>query len=291
MPSRQVAATPSGQPALPVDVISPGTVEPASPRSFPPPLRERAPGLWTTAGLIATYFVLQMVVGMLAALVIGLVAELRASAGAGAAFSTTLEQPAMQALLATLSLGIAAPATLWLARRRWPRLWSQAAPPGLGVALPSRRRFFALAAAVGLMAPWLGALLTGLLAHGHAVPQDIQQLGSSTPLALRIPLMLVVVSVGPLVEELLFRGVLLSALLQRWRVGWSVAIGSLVFALVHLPGLDYRWYALPDLFLLALMLSWLRLRSGSVWPAVLAHGLNNLLGVAGWFALSAFLTG
>jgi hypothetical protein len=42
---------------------------------------------------------------------------------------------------------------------------------------------------------------------------------------------------------------------------------------------------LPDLALLALLLAWLRLRSGSIWPAVLAHGLNNLLGVASWFVV------
>jgi membrane protease YdiL (CAAX protease family) len=253
---------------------------------FLPPAQERAPGLWSAAGLIATYFVMQMAVSTLAALTISLMAAFRRNGpGLGQAIPAALEQPSLQALLATLSLCIAAPLTLWLAHRKWPLLWSQAQPPGLGVASPRRRLFVALAVAVGLTAPWLGALLTGLLAHGHAVPQDIQQLGSSTPLALRIPLMLVVVSVGPLVEELLFRGVLLSALLQRWRTGWSVAISSLAFALIHLPGLDFQWYALPDLLLLALALAWLRLHSGSIWPAVLTHGLNNLLGVAGWFVL------
>ena len=259
---------------------------PPSAPSHPQPAPQCAPGLWSAAGLIATYFVLQVLVSAVAAATISLMAALqRTGSGFGHAVPATLEQPATQALLATLSLGIAAPLTLWLAQRRWPRLWSQAQPPGLGVAWPRRPVFFALSLAVGLTAPWLGALLTGFLAHGHAVPQDIQQLGSATPLALRIPLMLVVVSVGPLVEELLFRGVLLSALLRRLGNGWSVAISSLVFALIHLPGLDFQWYALPDLLLLALVLAWLRLRSGSIWPAVLAHGLNNLLGVAGWFVL------
>jgi len=85
------------------------------------------------------------------------------------------------------------------------------------------------------------------------------------------------------VEELLFRGVLLSALIKRVHVGWAVTGSSLLFALVHLPGLDYQWYALPNLILLALLLAGLRLRSGSIWPAVLAHGANNLLAVAAWF--------
>lgn len=272
------------QPGCPAEVSRHGLPPPA-PSQLPPAL-QRVPGLWSAAGLIATYFVLQVLVSTWAASAIGLMAVLHDTGPVSAhAVSATLERPATQALLATLSLGIAAPLTLWLAQRTWPRLWSQAQPPGLGVAWPRRSVFFALALAVGLTAPWLGALLTGFLAHGHAVPQDIQQLGSATPLALRIPLMLVVVSVGPLVEELLFRGVLLSALLRRLGTGWSVAISSLAFALIHLPGLDFQWYALPDLLLLALVLAWLRLRSGSIWPAVLAHGVNNLLGVAGWFVL------
>jgi membrane protease YdiL (CAAX protease family) len=142
---------------------------------------------------------------------------------------------------------------------------------------------------VGLAAPMLGGLLTHLLAHDHDVSQNIQQLGRSASPGLRIPLVLVVTSLGPLVEELLFRGVLLSALIQpawiqRWRVGWAVTLSSLAFALVHLPGLHWQWYALPQLMLLALALTWLRLRSGSIWPGVLAHGAYNLLAVAAWFA-------
>jgi membrane protease YdiL (CAAX protease family) len=58
---------------------------------------------------------------------------------------------------------------------------------------------------------------------------------------------------------------------------------SALFALVHLSGLQFHWYAVPQLFLLALLLAWLRLHSGSIWPAVVAHGSNNLLAVAVWF--------
>jgi membrane protease YdiL (CAAX protease family) len=259
---------------------------PALPPSLVPQVHARAPSLWATAGLITTYFVLQVVVGTLFALAIGVIAAFsHAGQSLDHAMPTTFEQPAMQALLLILSLGIAAPLTLWLARRKWPQLWSLAQPPGFGFALPSSSRLLVLAVAVGLTIPWLGALLTQLLAHGHAVTQNINQLGEQTPLELRIPLMLMVVSVGPLVEELLFRGVLLSALLQRWRTGWAVAISSLAFTLLHLPGLQYQWYALPALIGMALVLAWLRLRSGSIWPGVIAHSVNNLLGVLGWFVV------
>jgi membrane protease YdiL (CAAX protease family) len=259
-------------------------VSPLPPAPLLPQADRPAPGLRASAGIIAAYFVLQFAVGIAFALAVGVMASFsRADLGLDAAIRTALAQPSMQALVAILSLGVAAPPTLWLARRTWPQLWSLAQPPGFGFTPPRHLLFFALAVATGLAAPVLGSLLTQWLAHGHAVPQDIQQIGGSTPLELRIPLVLVVVCVGPLVEELLFRGVLLSALMKRWHVGWAVAGSSLLFALIHLPGLQYQWYALPNLILLALLLAGLRLRSGSIWPAVLAHGANNLLAVAVWF--------
>jgi membrane protease YdiL (CAAX protease family) len=93
-----------------------------------------------------------------------------------------------------------------------------------------------------------------------------------------------VASIGPLVEELLFRGVLLSALLRRLRTAWAVLASAVLFALVHLPELHWLWYALPNLALLGVALAWLRLRSGSLWPAVIAHACNNLLAMVALFA-------
>ena len=266
------------------------TEAPSLPPALPPPpaplAHAHTPGLWAAAGLAVTYFALQVVASTVFALAMSVTAVFsHAGQSLDRAIPATFEQPAMQALLATFSLGIAAPLTLWLARWKWPQLWSLPLPPGFGFALPRNLQFLALAVVAGLAAPLLGALLTQQLAHSHAVTQDIQQLGGSTPLALRLPLVLMVVSVGPLVEELLFRGVLLSALLQRWNAGWAVAVSSLAFALIHLPGLQYQWYALPALAGLALVLAWLRLRSGSIWPAVVAHSVNNLLAVAGWFVV------
>ncbi|MBQ4854147.1 CPBP family intramembrane metalloprotease [Rhodanobacter sp. B2A1Ga4] len=266
--------------------VSSTEVPPLSPPDTVPPPNpgNPAPGLRASAGIIAAYFALQFAVSIVFASTISAMAAFRhAGPDIDTAIRTTLGQPAMQALLAILSLGVAAPLTLWLARRTWPALWSLAQPPGFGFAPPRQLLFFALAVAAGLAAPFLGAVLTQWLAHGHTVTQDIRQIGGNTPPGLRLPLVLVVVCVGPLVEELLFRGVLLSALMKRVHVGWAVAGSSLLFALVHLPGLQYQWYALPNLILLALLLAGLRLRSGSIWPAVLAHGVNNLLAVAAWF--------
>jgi membrane protease YdiL (CAAX protease family) len=247
-----------------------------------------SPRIGAAVGLIALYFLLQAVGSGIIALLMGVAGGFvtieRGIYPLGAEIRAMLDQPGMQATLVMLTLVAAAAVIVPLVRRRWPALWSVAQPPGLGMALPVHRLFFLLAIVVGVAAPLLGGLLTALLAHGQTVTQDIQNLGTQTPPGLRLALAVVVASLGPLVEEILFRGVLLSALMQRWRVGWSVTISAAVFALAHLPSMQWQWYALPDLALLAAALSWLRLRAGSLWPAVLAHGVNNLLAVVAWFA-------
>lgn len=270
---------------MPTDTfLTPPAIPPARP--IAPPVA-RAPDLWVALGLVALYFALQAVGSSLIALMLGVamgfVHPSQGVVDAGDGIRNMLDQPGMPALLVILTLSLAAVLILLLARRRWPHLWSLAQPPGFGFVHTTRPRFLALAVTLGLGAPLFGGWLTQLLAHGHAVTQNIQQLGADTPPAWRIALVVVVVGVGPVVEELLFRGVLLSALWQRWQTGWAVALSSLTFALVHLPGLQWQWFALPDLLLLALALAWLRLRSGSIWPGVLAHGVNNLLAVAAWF--------
>lgn len=258
--------------------------KPPLPAPSPRARHASPPGLGSAAGLIAGYFALQLLAGFVFALAITIATQFKHPPRA---LETTIDgafsQADVLAWLAIVSLGVAAPLTLWLAHRYWLPWWSLGPPPGLGVTPPKRAWFFALAAVTGLLAPWLGSLLTQWLADGHPVIQQIQLIGEQTPLLPRFVLVLVVVCVGPVVEELLFRGALLSALLRRWNATTAIAVSSLVFALVHLPGLDYQWYALPNLLLLAVLLAVLRLYSKSIWPGVLAHGTNNLVAVAAWF--------
>lgn len=254
-------------------------------QAYPPP------GLWSAAALIALYFLLQAAGSGAIAVVMGLVTGYvgfgAAARPLGEALRTMLAQPGMPAILLMLTLALAAVLLVPLVRRRYPQLWARRMPPGFGIVMPENRIFFALGVILGLAAPVVGGVLTYLLAHGNPVTQDIQTLGAHTPIALRVLLVTAVIGLGPLVEELLFRGVLLSALLGRLPVGWSVVISALLFSIVHLPSMQWQWYALPDLALLALGLAWLRLRSGSLWPAILAHGVNNLLAVMVWFVAAS----
>jgi hypothetical protein len=253
----------------------------AAPAAFPVPPPPRLPGLGGALGLAAMYFLLQFVLGGLLGLLYAFAQGLAGRAGGD--LRTMLGQPDVRVAMVVATVLGSALAVLAMARRLWPLAWGMPRLPGLGFAR-AEPPFYLAALALGVAVPFAGGLLTRLLADGHAVPQDIRDLGGQASLALRLALLLTVTTLGPLVEELLFRGALLSALARRLPVGMAAAASAALFALAHLPDLDLRWYALPNLALLGAALAWLRLRSGSIWPAVLAHATNNLLAALAWFA-------
>jgi hypothetical protein len=265
----------------------------------PPPLPSRIPALREVAGVLVLYFGLQMLVGMMIALLLGLVLGIHFGAHAGSVVDlvkAAISRPDIVAASMAATLAFTALITLWLVHRMWPGAWRLSpAIDGFGLTRASHAAFYAVAVLLGLATPFLGGALTQWLAHGQPVTQEVAILGRQASLLSRLALAGVAVTLGPLVEEVLFRGVLLSALLG-WRRGpgvnrmytrtralAAVAISAGLFGLVHLPELGYLWYAVPNLVLLGVATAWLRLQSGSIWPAVLAHGANNLLAVAGWF--------
>jgi len=76
--------------------------------------------------------------------------------------------------------------------------------------------------------------------------------------------------IAALCEELVFRGAVqgLAAPLGRWSVGMQ----AVLFAAAHGMGAA-GLYSLG----FGLGLGWLRRRTGSIWPGVLLHGLNNCI--------------
>ncbi len=71
-------------------------------------------------------------------------------------------------------------------------------------------------------------------------------------------------------EELLFRGPLQTALARRLPEGLAVGIAAFLFAAAHMDahGLLYRT-------LLGLILGWIVLRGGSIFPAMLMHAVAD----------------
>ncbi|MBR2339082.1 MAG: CPBP family intramembrane metalloprotease, partial [Clostridia bacterium] len=76
-----------------------------------------------------------------------------------------------------------------------------------------------------------------------------------------------------LVEEMIFRGYLMGTLRPHGD-GIALVLSAFVFGLFHGNILQF-----PFAFMLGLVLGWLVIQTGSIWPAVALHFGNNLMSV------------
>ncbi len=102
--------------------------------------------------------------------------------------------------------------------------------------------------------------------------------------AQRLLLGFAVVVVGPVVEELLFRGAIFGPLARKNRMSAVIVVSAVFFALVHMEP-----RVRPPIVLMGLILGYLRASSGSIIPAVLMHVGFNGVEVAGLWTASESL--
>ncbi len=79
-----------------------------------------------------------------------------------------------------------------------------------------------------------------------------------------------IIVLGPFIEEILFRGFILAGLIIRLGSLKGALISSAVFALVHLD-LD----VMPIIFVSGMLIAWLYIRTGSLWPPIAMHTISN----------------
>lgn len=91
---------------------------------------------------------------------------------------------------------------------------------------------------------------------------------------------------APLGEEILFRGFLLTAFLRRYTPGKAIFYSALLFGLIHLNP-----WQVPIAFGMGLLFGWLTVKTGSIWPAVLVHFVNNGLAWLGMHSDVKYLSG
>src|SRR5690606_31196039 len=88
---------------------------------------------------------------------------------------------------------------------------------------------------------------------------------------------------GPFIEELLFRGYLLTRMNEilngRLQIV-TVIIVSLLFSTIHL---QYDIYQMIIIFILSAFLCLMKLKTGNLWMPVIVHIMNNII------AFSAYL--
>jgi uncharacterized protein len=141
----------------------------------------------------------------------------------------------------------------------------RAAIPALGLR-PANWKYVVFGA-LGTMALSVAVSQIGLQPEGMKqvldIVRDLHQLALS---------LLLLAVLAPLVEELVFRGLLYGWLAGRWgkNVGWIVS--SLAFAAAHTEPAH-----IILVFPLGLLFGWLRQRTDSLLPSLVAHIANNSL--------------
>lgn len=93
------------------------------------------------------------------------------------------------------------------------------------------------------------------------------------------------VSLGPLMEELFFRGFLYPVLARRWGLFAAIAITSVAFGLIHGAQLAFSPGLVLIVFLVGLTLTVVRAKTGSVASSLVVHlSYNSTLVILGAIA-------
>ena len=167
-------------------------------------------------------------------------------------------------------------AVLWAARQ------TGDARRALGLVAPrSWPRALGLAFLTVLAALVVSALLEPIF-HGAREQHVVPESGRPPGLAPVVGIVLAYVAigvVGPLVEELLFRGLLTAGFRMRFGAWRTALLTAALFALAH-----FIPRVMPPIFLLGLALALVYERVGSTIPGILIHCLYN--GIALTAALS-----
>jgi hypothetical protein len=81
-----------------------------------------------------------------------------------------------------------------------------------------------------------------------------------------------VVVIAPIIEEVLFRGIIMHGLMRNYRSWYAVLLSGILFSVFHLNP-----WQMTYTFFLGLLLGWIMVRTRSLPLAILVHALNNLL--------------
>lgn len=110
---------------------------------------------------------------------------------------------------------------------------------------------------------------------GNQETDLVRMLNSS--MAARYAIVLMATLTAPLVEEVVYRGVLYPALQRRIGMLWGVVGVMLVFALIHVPQYYPSLGAIATIVVLSLTLTFLRAYTGRLLPCVIIHTIFNSL--------------
>ena len=121
----------------------------------------------------------------------------------------------------------------------------------------------------------VGSLVVSVAASQLGEPEGVKQaLDVARTPSLLVASLAVMALLAPLVEEAVFRGLLYGWVAGRWGTTIAWLASSILFAAAHVEP-THALLVLP----LGLWFGWLRQRTDSLWPSLVAHIVNNGLAV------------
>ena len=139
---------------------------------------------------------------------------------------------------------------------------------------------YAVAIAAEAVLLFVHGLVLSQLCDGSA---NFQTQGNEIRAAMNSPLAALflfnTIILAPVTEEVLFRGFLLPSWSRSWLgpIG-AVVVTSVIFAAMHI---QYNLCGMLAVGLASCVYGWLRLRSGSLLPPILAHCIGNAVATIG----------
>lgn len=226
----------------------------------------RFPTLWGALGWIATFLLLQLIAGTIA---LGFAISLDTSGRDAKALVRDVSVTAAPTILSLVVSSLVLLGLLWLHLRKEDRAariglmrWSRLTPART------------IGLAIGLIA--LGLAFNHLYST-YVIP-DIRVQEALRKLFAALPdtpfnavlLFVAIAGIAPLLEEILFRGLVQTALAKRLPAWAAIAGASAIFAIVHM---DY--HAFPALMAMGAVFGILYHQTGSLRVNIAAHMANN----------------
>jgi hypothetical protein len=254
----------SGAPAA-SEAVQPASAPPATGGTAPPPEGEPAPA----ARVAATWGPGRVVVGVVVLLVLSLI-EVAVVSIFDPSLDTLAARLVAQAMLAATLVGVA----YGVAAERGVPGPAPSATLGLRRPLRSPLKF----AAAAYIAYIVVALAYGALVHPHQ--RDItRDLGfGHGDLGTVIAGVLIIVA-APVSEEIFFRGFIFGGFRRRLSFPVAAVLSAAIFGLFHYTGSGSE-AVIPQLAFLGLALAWVYEETGSIYPTIALHMLNNAFAFA-----------
>ena len=91
------------------------------------------------------------------------------------------------------------------------------------------------------------------------------------------------------VEEMVFRGIILNLLKQKWNIKVAVAVPSVLFGIVHILGMEFSLGSCVLVIIagtmVGIMFSMIAIESGSVWNSGIVHAIWNIVIIGGGLSI------